>query len=153
MAEWSIIQPQTSEQWESYFSLRYEVLRKPWGQLPGSEKELDDDTSINGMIADLNGLALAVCRIHLVKPGEAQIRFMAVRPAFQGKGLGKSILRFTEHLGIRRFENLERIILHAREKSLPFYQSNGYQIQEKSYVLFGEIQHYLLMKDLNFKPK
>ena len=146
MAEWMIIQPQTTEQWENYYRLRFDILRKPWGQPLGSEKELDDDSAVHTMIIDKNGMALAVCRIHLTKPGEAQIRFMAVHYAFQRIGLGQAILRFTEHLGIRKFEGLQRIILHARQQSLPFYESNGYRMLERSHLLFGNIQHYLMEK-------
>jgi ribosomal protein S18 acetylase RimI-like enzyme len=85
----------------------------------------------------------------LVKQGEAQIRFMAVNTAFQRMGLGKAILRFTEHLGKKKFPNLERIMLHARETSIPFYEANGYRIVESSYLLFGKIQHFLMEKSVS----
>jgi hypothetical protein len=39
------------------------------------------------------------------------------------------------------------LILHAREIALPFYKNLGYTITEKSHLLFGEIQHYLMRKN------
>jgi ribosomal protein S18 acetylase RimI-like enzyme len=38
--------------------------------------------------------------------------------------------------------------LHAREIAIGFYQKLGYQMIEKSHLLFGEIQHYLMEKTL-----
>jgi len=38
------------------------------------------------------------------------------------------------------------IILHAREIAVPFYERMGFRVTEKSHLLFGEIQHYLMEK-------
>jgi predicted GNAT family N-acyltransferase len=38
------------------------------------------------------------------------------------------------------------MILEARENAVPFYKSLGYEILKKSYLLFGEIQHYTMHK-------
>jgi hypothetical protein len=43
---------------------------------------------------------------------------------------------------------VNEIILHARETAIPFYEKLSYQLQEPSYKLFGEIQHYLMSKKL-----
>ena len=39
-----------------------------------------------------------------------------------------------------------QMILQAREVAVDFYKSQGYQILEKSHVLFDHIQHYLMQK-------
>jgi len=44
--------------------------------------------------------------------------------------------------------DLETVILHARENTLPFYQHHGYTLVERSFLLFDEIQHYLMSKRL-----
>jgi predicted GNAT family N-acyltransferase len=41
------------------------------------------------------------------------------------------------------------IILEARANAVPFYKSLGYQIEQESYLLFGEIQHYRMKKALS----
>jgi predicted acetyltransferase len=46
-----------------------------------------------------------------------------------------------------RNKGYKKTILHAREIALPFYEKLGYRITEKSHLLFGEIQHYLMNKD------
>jgi predicted GNAT family N-acyltransferase len=38
------------------------------------------------------------------------------------------------------------MILQAREGAVKFYQSLGYKVIEKTYLLFGQIQHYKMEK-------
>jgi len=146
MADWRIIQPSNNVEWEAYFQLRFEVLRKPWNEPVGSEKSEDDTTSLHALILDNFGKAIAVARIHQVDSRQLQIRFMAVRPDFQKKGIGRILLKYAEKIGLKQYPETKEIILHARENAVEFYKSNHYNVQEKSYVLFGVIQHYLMKK-------
>ena len=142
-----IIEPTTSEEFEKYYNLRYEVLRKPWGQPPGSERDEGEETSIHRMIIDnKTGNALAVGRIHFNSTHEAQIRYMAVADDLQGKGLGSQIISALED--VARGKGIQRIILSARENARQFYKNNGYEIMEKTHLLFGKIQHWLMRKEL-----
>jgi GNAT superfamily N-acetyltransferase len=70
---------------------------------------------------------------------------MAVEKGQQGKGLGKIVMRYLEEKSIARGDL--GMILHAREKSIGFYENLGYTTIEQSYLLFGEIQHYLMQKE------
>ena len=142
-----IIEPTTSEEFKKYYNLRYEVLRKPWGQPLGSERDEREETSIHHMIIDKKtGNALAVGRLQFNSTHEAQIRYMAVADEFQGKGLGSQITSALED--VARGRGIQRIILSARENSLQFYKNNGYNIMKKTHLLFGEIQHWLMGKEL-----
>jgi len=40
------------------------------------------------------------------------------------------------------------IVLDAREPAVGFYLKLGYMITEKSYLLFNEIQHFRMTKNL-----
>jgi predicted GNAT family N-acyltransferase len=42
----------------------------------------------------------------------------------------------------------KNVILHAREIAVPFYERMGFHVAEKSHLLFGEIQHYLMQKKI-----
>lgn len=148
MPQWKIIQPYAPEHWESYYELRYTVLRKPWNQAHGSEKAEDDATALHGALFDEHGEALAIARINRISDHQAQIRFMAVRPYYQGKGLGKAVLKFVENLAIKNYPGITQFCLQARENAVPFYISNNYKIQEKTFLLFNEIQHYLMVKEI-----
>ena len=71
---------------------------------------------------------------------------MAVDSAYQGKGLGKLILLFLEEKA--KELQLTKIELQARENALEFYKSNNYLLKEKSFLLWGIIQHYLMEKEI-----
>ena len=142
-----IIEPDSSAEFEQYYNLRYEVLRKPWLQPKGSEKDDGDKSSIHRMIIDeSNGKAVAVGRLQFNTSEEAQIRYMAVSDNYQLKGYGNIIIKTLEDIALNK--GIRNIILQARENALKFYWKNGYEIIEKSYLLFDEIQHWLMVKKI-----
>ena len=142
-----IIEPNSSAEFEQYYNLRYEVLRRPWLQPKGSEKDDGEKSSIHRMIIDeSNGKAVAVGRLQFNTSEEAQIRYMAVSDNYQLKGYGNIIVKTLEDIALNK--GIRNIILQARENALKFYWKNGYEIIEKSYLLFDEIQHWLMVKKI-----
>ena len=142
-----ILAPATSEEFESYYNLRWQVLREPWGQTKGSERDKEDEVSHHRMIIDeTTGDAVAVGRLQINSKDEAQIRYMAVAEGYQGQGLGSKIVTELEDIALDK--GASRIILEARSNAVQFYQSNGYEILEKTHLLFDEIQHWLMKKEL-----
>lgn len=141
-----IIEPATPEQFTQYYRLRYQTLRQPWGQPEGSERADDDATAIHALLVDDAGEAAGVCRLHLNTPQEGQLRFMGIRADQQGKQLGNLLLQYLEERA--RTLGAERLTLQARENAVNFYRRNGYEVIEKTYLLFGSIQHYLMAKQL-----
>lgn len=94
-----IIEPSTSEEFKKYYNLRYEVLRKPWLQPKGSERDEEEETSLHRMIIDEpNGKAVAVGRLQFNSIEEAQIRYMAVSDEYRGKGFGRKIVKTLENI-------------------------------------------------------
>ena len=122
------------------------MLRAPWGQPPGSERDELEDNSVHRMLCDACGRVLAVGRVHALDARTAQIRYMAVAGEYRRRGLGGRILRELEQAALDAGH--VQILLHARAAALPFYQRHGYQLQAPSHLLFGEIQHYLMTKQL-----
>jgi predicted GNAT family N-acyltransferase len=141
-----ILVPTTPEELELYYALRFAVLRQPWNQPKGSEKDDLESTSFHALMLDNAGKALAVCRLQKNSSDEGQIRYMGVRTGEQGKGYGKQIMSYMEE--VARKEQLQYITLHARENAVAFYKSAGYVLIEKSYLMWNEIQHYLMRKQL-----
>jgi ribosomal protein S18 acetylase RimI-like enzyme len=89
---------------------------------------------------------VACGRLQFNNEVEGQIRYMAVDGDFQGNGLGSLIL---EQLEVIAKENARKyIVLQARENALSFYKNNGYHEIEKSFLLYDNIQHYLMRKEL-----
>jgi ribosomal protein S18 acetylase RimI-like enzyme len=139
-----IAEPQTKEQFEAYYLTRFEVLRKPWNQPPGSEKDEQEDECIHIMAQNSMNEVLGVCRLQFNSPPEAQLRYMGVRSNTQGLGIGKKLIQYAEEKA--RQKGAVKMILHAREIAVPFYEKCGYRIVEKSYLMWDEIQHYLMEK-------
>lgn len=143
--EMRISVPSSELEWEKYYDLRYRVLRQPWGQVRGSERNEGD---LNGIHICLfqDKIPVAIARLDKSEEGVGQVRFMAVEPSFQGKGLGKLVMEEAELQA--KTKNYHKIILHARENAVEFYKKLGYELIAPSHLLFGEIQHFLMEKSL-----
>lgn len=135
-----------AEEMERYFHLRWKVLRAPWGQPEGSERDPKDAECFQlGAFTDA-GEVVGCGRIQFNNPQEAQIRYMAVDASEQGRGTGRKIVAGLEEEARR--EGAKKIILDARENAVPFYEACGYRITAKSYLLFETIQHYRMEKSI-----
>ncbi len=142
----TVIQPSSPQQLEKIFALRFTVLRAPWNQAKGSERDDVEHSSIHALIEDPAGNCIATGRLQFNNENEAQIRFMAVDENYRGKKLGKLILEFLEKKAVEN--NRWKMILQARQNAVDFYVANGYGIEEKTFLLFDSIQHYRMSKKL-----
>jgi N-acetylglutamate synthase-like GNAT family acetyltransferase len=138
--------PLTDEEFDKYYDLRWRILRAPWNQPKGSEKDELEGKSIH-IIAINEGEIVGCGRIHFNSIDEAQIRYMAVENELQGRGIGKLILNELEQKALEK--GAKKIILNARENAVKFYDKNGYKIVKESHTLFGEIKHFLMRKDIS----
>jgi N-acetylglutamate synthase-like GNAT family acetyltransferase len=137
--------PESSAEWEAYYELRWRILRAPWQQT-GCERDETDDSSIHRMVCGRDGKVLAVGRLHRLDEHSGQIRYMAVESACERRGYGTLVVTALEQAAIEI--GIENIMLHAREAAVPFYRHHNYRIIEPSFLLFDEIQHYLMTKNL-----
>ncbi len=142
--ELRIIIPETEKDLEKYYDLRYEVLRKPWGQPGSSTRDEWEDKSIHFLVLDPDEAAIATGRLQFNSEEEGQIRSMAVKENFRSKGIGKRVIQKLEEAARER--KLRLLVLDAREDAVNFYRQNGYEITEESYLLFGKIRHFRMMK-------
>lgn len=138
-----IRRPNSPKEWDLYFNLRYEVLRAPWNQPRGSERNDGDETAEHFAFFEEDEI-IGVGRLDFTENLGSQIRFMAVDSRFQGRGIGRQLMQHMEE--IARNKGCKETILHAREIALPFYEKLGYRSIEESHLLFGEIQHFLMIK-------
>ena len=140
------VNPPRLPDWDAYFDLRWRILRQPWDQPRGSERDAIDEDGFHLMTRGTDGSTLAVGRLHSVSPEEAQVRYMAVDPAHQGSGLGRRILQGLEDRA--RSQGIKRIVLNARENAVGFYTRQGYEAIGPGETLFGEIRHTRMSKSL-----
>ncbi|MDF3029418.1 MAG: GCN5-related N-acetyltransferase [Fluviicola sp.] len=137
--------PKLPEEWDSYYDLRYRILREPLGKERGSERNEGDATGIHFALYE-NAKLIAVARLDRVDEKICQARFVAVESDLQGLGYGRKIMIALEKeavdLGYRK------LILHARDYALPFYEKLGYTLVGPSYKLFDVLQHFEMFKVL-----
>lgn len=137
--------PETEKEWQEYYDLRYRVLRKPFNQPLGSERNEGDSTGKHFALYD-EGILVAISRLDTLDEETVQARFVAVSDKYQRKGYGRIIMEAMENDA--KMNDKKKIILHARDYAIDFYLDLGYVIVEKSHVLFGVLQHYLMEKYL-----
>ena len=136
--------PCSDDDWRAYYELRWRILRAPWQQ-GGDARDETDNTSVHRMVVcNDNGKVVAVGRVHRLDERRGQIRYMAVEQGFERQGNGSLLLTALEKAALDMA--LETVILHARENALPFYRHHGYALVEPSFLLFDEIQHFLMTK-------
>ncbi len=138
--------PKTVEEFDQYYQLRWQVLRKPWNQPTGSERDALEQECIHRMIIDANNRVLAVGRLEKINHFTGKIRYVAVSPDAAGQGLGLRVINALEvqaqQLGIKKLE------LNARESAIGFYQKLGYCFHEFSHLLFNEVKHFSMSKEI-----
>ncbi|GAB5418403.1 MAG: GNAT family N-acetyltransferase [Crocinitomicaceae bacterium] len=135
--------PQTAEEWEAYYDLRYRILREPLNKPRGSEKNDGDSTGIH-LALYVDQELQAIARLDQPEPKVSQVRFVAVETNRQGKGYGRIIMEAAEHRS-KELGN-KKMILHARDYALDFYLRIGYTNLGESYKLYDVLQHYEMEK-------
>jgi GNAT superfamily N-acetyltransferase len=136
--------PETEQEWHDYYQLRWQVLRAPWQQPLGSERDELENRAIHLMAIDDNHQRVGVGRIHRLSNISCQIRYMAVHPDFERKGIGSILLAGLEQQA-RDWRSRE-IVLNARTTCLVFYQKRNYKVIADAPTLFGSIVHKRMRK-------
>jgi len=138
-----IRKPKTEQEFEQYYDLRWRILRKPWHQPIGTEKDELEDQSIH-IAAFCENKIIGCGRGHFNTKSQAQIRYMAVEEKYQGQGLGSRLLKVLEKKLFKA--GAKEINLKAREQAVSLYKKQGYVIYNEGKIMFGEIKHYWMRK-------
>jgi ribosomal protein S18 acetylase RimI-like enzyme len=141
----TISSPHSSSEFLKYYDLRWRILRSPWQQLKGSEQDELEDAAFHIMAMEKE-LIVAVGRLHFINDNSAQIRYMAVESGYEGRGYGTAILTALENHAASH--SIKNIVLDAREKAIGFYQKNAYEVIKESHILYGEIRHFRMKREL-----
>lgn len=113
-----------SLEYHSEIVLRDRILRKPLGLSLYHEK-LDHEQYDIHLGAFQNGILVGVLILTKLENGDYKMRQVAVDEHFQGKGIGKRLVLYAEEYA--RKKGTERIVLHARNTAVSFYEKLGYQ--------------------------
>lgn len=107
---------------------------------------MDDQESsaVHRVAVLVDGLVIGTGRLHPLAADAAQIRYMAVAPAWRGRGVGRAVLESLEDAA--RHLALRRVVLEARESVARFYERAGYRVDRPGKLLFGTIPHLWMEK-------
>ncbi|MEH8021791.1 bifunctional GNAT family N-acetyltransferase/hotdog fold thioesterase [Rheinheimera metallidurans] len=143
MRHWQLRSPVTEQEWQSYYHLRWQILRAPWQQPVGSEQDQLEQAAYHLMLVNNAGVIAGVGRLHKIDSETAQVRYMAVADEYQGKGVGSRILAGLEAQAV--LWQCQRVQLNARETALAFYKNYGYKLIAPAPEQFG-IAHSVMHK-------
>jgi predicted GNAT family N-acyltransferase len=133
-----------SKEYFDVVALRYELLRKPLG-LGFTDDELADENGNIHIAAYEDDELLGTCMLTPDEPGAVKLRQMAVKSGLQGKGIGRSIIRFAEN--ISRDQGYQTLHMSARKNVVDFYKKNGYTISSDEFIEVT-IPHFKMEKKL-----
>jgi GNAT superfamily N-acetyltransferase len=125
--------------------LRYEVLRRPLGLTYTVEQLAAEYDQLH--LAAYSDAAVLIGYLNLT-PKDAQIvkmRQVAVAPTWQRKGVGNALVKASEELAQQL--GFARMVLHARETAVPFYNALGYNSVGAQFEEVG-IPHFRMEKAL-----
>ena len=142
--------PKSSQDWQDYYQLRWQVLRAPWQQPRGSEQDDLEQDSEHRFIRNTQGEVLGVARLHFNNHQQAQVRYMAVAEQARNQHIGSRLLHELELIAWT--QDAEQLVLFARERALAFYQRHGYEVAEKAHLAYGDIQHFKMVKNRPSEP-
>jgi len=113
--------PKTVDELTRYYQLRWQILRKPWGQKPGSAQDDYEQQAIHKMVINDQGEVLVVGRLEQADKYQGKFRFMAVAEQARGQGLGQQIIKALELQASQL--GMKEISLNAREQAATFNAS------------------------------
>jgi len=133
-----------SKDYEKMVKLRYEIMRKPLG-LSFTEEELnkEKDDILIGAFEDEE--IIGCCLLTRVDANCTRLRQMAVQKNRQGLGIGESMMQFAEN--IARDRGFKKIVMHARETAIGFYERYGYKTKGDEFIEVN-IPHRVMEKKL-----
>lgn len=141
--------PQNKKEFEEMYCLRWRILREPWKQPKGSERDEKDKFSSKNtvhIIATWNKSIVGTIRLHKNTEDEGQLRYLAVDEDFRNRGIGNSLIVHSEKRA--RELGYKRLILNARKTATKFFLVLGYEIMGEGPLIFDVIEHYVMKKEL-----
>jgi N-acetylglutamate synthase-like GNAT family acetyltransferase len=134
-----IKQPATREEYKSYYDLRFKVLREPWGQPRGTEKDDYEPLSQHFMaVEDKTGEVLGVVKMFEKTPGVCWVSHLAIAPGFQNKGVGKLLMTHLEELA--KQQGFKTMGCMSRLNTTGYFEKMGYKVAGLPTNYFGTTQ-------------
>lgn len=151
--ELEFVEPSTDAEWDEYYRLRYERLRKPLGLPPESVRNDPlDPGSLHRVIKVGERIVAAVTWAVGVRQEDGRrviyVRFrqLAVEPEFEGRGIGGAAIRYRERYA--RSIGAEEIVANARVENVPWFEHHGFEVVGDGVKLFDQVESMAMVKRL-----
>ena len=133
-----------SDEYEQMIALRVSELLAPIGvQASYIEKTREQNDYLIGAFEKQE--LIGCCILTPIDNAIIQLRQMAVRSKYRGKGIGAAIIEFAEQLATENKFSI--LMMHARDPVLDFYKKCGYEIFGNQFFEVG-IGHHKMQKHL-----
>lgn len=133
-----------SKEYEQMIQLRISQLLQPIG-VPASYIDREGERQDILIGASENHEIIGCCVLTPKTNGVIQLRQMAVRSDYRGKGIGAAIIDFAEE--VAKENGFTVLMMHARNPVVDFYRKCGYQIEGEEFFEVG-IGHHKMQKQL-----
>jgi predicted GNAT family N-acyltransferase len=131
-----------SPEYDEAKDLREKILRIPLGMKYKIEDFVGEENNLHIAYFE-NGSIIGYLQLKPVQENGLKMRQVAVDDLHQGKGIGKSLVDYSEAWANN--ENKSFIELNAREVAIPFYLKCGYKIEKEPFEEVG-IPHRFMIK-------
>lgn len=111
--------------------------------IPGSLVYAGSDYEARHLLAQDDDRVIAAARVKILDVGRAKLERMAVLPAFRNSGIGKEMIEFL--VAKLREEKIEKLILHAQQQAIGFYQRCGFSAMGQPFVEAGIVHQEMEM--------
>lgn len=139
--------PLTRDEYKAYYTLRYRILRQPWGQAKGTEKDDYEPISQHFMaVDDKTGEIVGVAKLFEREPGIAWMSHLAVIQDRQRQGIGKLLVNTVEETA--RQQGFTKIGALSRLNTTAYFEKFGYSIKDLPAPYFGAVQVVWMEKSL-----
>lgn len=128
--------------YQKVIQLRYSILRAPLG-LSFTQEDLDKEKDHIHIASFEDDDLLGCCMLTKIDQHTLQLRQMAVKDNLQRKGIGASIMSFAE--SIAKDKGYRRIIMHARDTAIGFYEKFGYKVKGEQFTEVN-LPHHVMEK-------
>lgn len=131
------------EYWQTA-DLRNSVLRKPIG-LHFSPEDVEAEKRYHHFACYAGEKLVGCFMLDPLEHGDIRMRQLAVSPESQRRGIGTALVSYAEQWA--RQAGFRRIVLHARETAVSFYETLGYSRVGEQFEEVT-ITHWVMEKDL-----
>jgi GNAT superfamily N-acetyltransferase len=151
--ELEIVEPRTEAEFEAYYQLRYERLRKPLGLPPGTERDARMEPATIHRVVKTGGRVVAATCWVLGMRTEGDVRSpyvrwrqMAVDPEFEGRGIGNALMRHVEQNA--RAIGATELVGNVRVENAPWFSRHGWIEVGEGEKLYDQVESLAMCKPL-----